>query len=109
MNKLLTVVYVLSNVADFCFTVYGILATSLEMEANPLARSILIDNGIVGLFIYKFGGVLFVLMILILLARIGRVCAWIRYAVPALLLLGIVISMRGVWSWLPVLQAGGIR
>ena len=104
MRKLLCIIYVCANIADFGFTVYGVLATSLKAEVNPIARGILVNNGIRGLSIYKFGGVLFVLVILALLTRIGRVCSWVRYTVPILLLLGIAVGMLGAWSWLPIVM-----
>lgn len=104
MNKLLAAIYILASVADYSITVWGIVLTSFEMEANGIAQEILINHGFVGLSIYKFGGVLFVLAVMVKLASTNWNRPWIRHTVPILLLLGIVVSLIGVWSWLPVLS-----
>lgn len=104
MNKLLAVVYVLANVADFGFTIHGVALTSFETESNPIARDILMGHGTSGLLLYKFGGVLFVLIMTVLLTRLDRISPWIGYIVPILFLLGIAISLLGAWSWIPILR-----
>lgn len=101
MNKLLYIIYVCSNVVDYGLTVWGITLTSFEVEFNPIARDILVNNGISGLFVYKFGGMVFVLLLLAILFRVNWSEPWVKHMAPVLLLLGIVVSLIGVWSWLP--------
>lgn len=103
MNKLLTMLYVLANGADFGFTVWGISLTSVEVEVNPIAHSILVNHGISGLFVFKFGGMVFALAVIAVLIRMVRNEPRMRYIAPAIFLYGIVVSLIGVWSWIPVL------
>lgn len=104
MNKLLAILYILANVADYGFTVYGVSVTSFEKEVNKIAQDILMNHGISGLFVYKFGGVVFVLLILTVLIRVNWDKPWVKHMVPVLLLLGIAISLIGAWGWLPTLS-----
>jgi len=87
-NSLL--VFALLNILDIITTYNAIKKTSIESEANPLARFIMKKTGVVGLFILKYFGMGIIILIGLMLGNLegsiwinnvllGGVVAWNSY------------------------------
>jgi hypothetical protein len=87
-NSLL--VFALLNILDIITTYNAIKKTSVESEANPLARYIIQKMGVVGLFILKYFGMGIIILIGFIMGNLegsiwinnvllGGVVAWNSY------------------------------
>jgi len=87
-NSLL--VFTLLNILDIITTYNVVKKTSIESEANPLARFIMQKVGVAGLFILKYFGMAIILLIGLLMNNLeqsiwinnvllGGVIAWNSY------------------------------
>ena len=96
MRRLFSTLYILSNLLDLSFTIYGITLTGPGMEVNLVAQGILLSHGFAGLSIFKLAGVTLVLVIAAMLAR------KVKYLDIPVLLVGSLVSLVGAYSWLCV-------
>jgi len=102
MRKCLSILYISSNLLDLSFTVYGVSLTSSGMEANAVARGILLSHGFPGLSIFKLAGVAFILALCSVLTRREWSKPWGKHLDIPVLLIGSVVSLVGAWSWVCV-------
>jgi len=102
MRKYLSILYILSNLADLSFTAYGVSLTDSGMEANAVARGILISHGFSGLSIFKLAGVAFILVLCSVLTHVKWDRPWVKHLDMPILLVGSLVSLVGAWSWICV-------
>jgi len=102
MKKYLYMLYVLTNLLDLGFTTYGVSLTGPGLEANPVARDILLSQGVTGLSLFKLGGVAFVLAWCAMIVRIKWGKPWGKHLDTPILLAGVCVSLVGAWSWVCV-------
>jgi len=102
MAKKQAVLFVVVSALDLAITLWGTARVGYGAELNPIARSVLVAGGPLGLSAFKLGGVIFVLALLTWLTRRDD-RAWVKLIAKFSLLLGALVAATGVWSWLPVL------
>ena len=105
MRKYMSMLYILSNLLDLSFTVYGVNLTGIGMETNPIAQDVILSHGFTGLSIFKLAGMAFTLVLCAILVRVRWEDLWVnRYVPPLILLVGSIVSLVGAWSWICVFQ-----
>jgi len=102
VRKYLSILYILSNLLDLSFTTYGISLTDSGMEANTVARNILLSHGFYGLSMFKLAGTAFILVLCAVLTRREWSRPWGKHLDIPVLLIGSIVSLVGAWSWICV-------
>ena len=86
----MTLALLLAAIADVATTAYA-LGLQNTYEGNPLAASLLLHYGIVGLAAVKIAGVCMIVILRLLCNRASLYAPWMRYAPLAVAIFGTVL------------------